>query len=101
MAESIVVGSDGSETASRAVAEATRLAKALGAELHVVSAYEPLRGAKIAGAPTGAAAVWAPLPDSVVEANLAEHAASIRIDGVVVKTHAVQDDPADALLSVA
>jgi nucleotide-binding universal stress UspA family protein len=35
----IVVGTDGSETAERAVWKATALAKALGAELLVVSAY--------------------------------------------------------------
>src|SRR5579862_6000999 len=38
--EAIVVGTNGSETARRAVAEAARLAGALGAEVHVVSAYE-------------------------------------------------------------
>ena len=41
MSESIVVGTDGSETAKRAVAEAARLARGLGAELHIVSAYDP------------------------------------------------------------
>ena len=35
----IVVGTDGSETAERAVWKATALAKAVGAELVVVSAY--------------------------------------------------------------
>ena len=58
MAEAIVVGTDGSDSAQRAVDEAVRIASALGAELHVVSAFEPLRGAKIAGAPEGAAKVW-------------------------------------------
>jgi nucleotide-binding universal stress UspA family protein len=102
MAESIVVGTDGSERADRAVDEAVRLAKALGAELHVVSAYEPLRGAKIAGAPEGAAAVWAPLPDSTVESTLSQTAASARLQGnLEVVTHAVRKDPAEALLSVA
>jgi nucleotide-binding universal stress UspA family protein len=102
MAESIVVGTDGSERADRAVDEAVRLAKALGAELHVVSAYEPLRGAKIAGAPEGAAAVWAPLPDSTVESTLSQTAASARLKGdLEVTTHAVKKDPAEALLSIA
>jgi nucleotide-binding universal stress UspA family protein len=53
MYQSIVVGTDGSETAERAVAEATRLAKALDGELHVVSAYEPLRGVRVEGAQVG------------------------------------------------
>jgi nucleotide-binding universal stress UspA family protein len=51
MAEQIVVGTDGSETAKVAVKEAVRLAKSLGAGVHLVSSYKPLRGAKIAGAP--------------------------------------------------
>ena len=101
MGESIVVGTDGSETAGRAVQEAVRLARALGAELHVVSAYEPIRGARIAGAPEGAAKIWAPLPDADVEATLQEAAATIRMHDVPVTTYAIQKDPADALLEVA
>jgi nucleotide-binding universal stress UspA family protein len=101
MAEAIVVGTDGSETAKRAVEEAVRLASALGAEVHVVSAFEPLRGAKIAGAPEGAAKVWQPLPDSHVESTLSQAAAGIRMKNVEVTTHALEKDPADALLEVA
>jgi nucleotide-binding universal stress UspA family protein len=101
MGEAIVVGTDGSETAKRAVDEAVRLASALGAELHVVSAFEPLRGAKIAGAPEGAAKVWQPLPDSHVESTLSQAAAGVRMKNIEVTTHALEKDPADALLEVA
>jgi nucleotide-binding universal stress UspA family protein len=101
MGEAIVVGTDGSETAKRAVDEAVRLASALGAEVHVVSAFEPLRGAKIAGAPEGAAKVWQPLPDSQVESTLSQAAAGIRMKNVEVTTHALEKDPADAILDVA
>lgn len=101
MGEAIVVGTDGSETAKEAVNEAIRLAKAFGGELHVVSAYKPLRGAHVAGAPAGAAKVWQPLPDSRVEAILQEAAAAVRLRDVPVKTHLSEDEPADALLSVA
>jgi nucleotide-binding universal stress UspA family protein len=101
MSEAIVVGTDGSETAKRAVAEATRLAKVLDAEIHIVSAFEPLRGARIAGAPEGAAKVWAPLPDSNVESVVDQAAALVRLGGVKVQTHVSQKDPADALLEVA
>jgi nucleotide-binding universal stress UspA family protein len=101
MAESIVVGTDGSDSASRAVAEATRLARALGAEVHLVSAFEPVRGARIAGAPDGAAKVWAPLPDAGVESTLSEAATAVRFKGLEVSTHAVESDPADALIGVA
>src|SRR5919108_2513325 len=101
MAGSIVVGTDGSDSAKRAVSEAIRIAGALGAEIHLVSGYEPLRGARIAGAPEGAAKIWAPLPDSGVDATLDEAAAAVRVHDVKVTTHAVEKDPADALLEVA
>ncbi|HEX8975283.1 MAG TPA: universal stress protein [Solirubrobacteraceae bacterium] len=101
MTDAIVVGTDGSDTAERAVAEAVRLAKALGGELHIVAAFTPLRGARIAGAPTGAAQVWAPHPDDQVEAILSEAASRVRLAEVPFTTHAVQDDPADALVHVA
>jgi nucleotide-binding universal stress UspA family protein len=101
MDESIVVGTDGSERAGRAVEQAIRLASAFGAELHVVSGYAPLRGAHVAGAPEGATEVHAPLPDSKVEAILGEAAAAVRAREVKVTTHAVEKDPADALLDVA
>jgi nucleotide-binding universal stress UspA family protein len=99
--ESIVVGTDGSETAKRAVAEAVRLALALAGEVHIVSGYTPLRGARIAGAPEGAAKVWSPLPDAKVEAILQEASATARMAGARVQTHAVAKDGSDALLAVA
>jgi nucleotide-binding universal stress UspA family protein len=100
MSEAIVVGTDGSETAQRAVQEAVRLAKALEAQVHVVSGFRPMH-ARVTGAPTGAAKVWQPLPDSHVEATMQEAEAAVRIAGVKVKTHLVQGDPAEALLNVA
>jgi nucleotide-binding universal stress UspA family protein len=96
LSESIVVGTDGSDTAKRAVAEAVRLAAALGGELHVVSAYEPLRGVHIEGS-----AEVTPLPDAVVDSTLAQAAAVARFSDVAVTTHAVRADPADALLQLA
>ena len=101
MDDSIVVGTDGSETAKQAVTEAVRLAKALGAHVHVVSAYEPLRGARVTGAPEGAAAVWQPLPDDKVESILSQATAGVRLAGLEVTPHAVRKDPADALVEVA
>jgi len=96
VSESIVVGTDGSDTAKRAVAEAVRLAKALGAELHVVSAYEPLRGVHVEPS-----AEVAPLPDDLVDSTLAQAAAVGRFSDVPVSTHAVRGDPADALVDLA
>jgi nucleotide-binding universal stress UspA family protein len=101
MSEAIVVGTDGSDTAMVAVDEAVRLAKALGGEVHIVSAFEPMRGAHVSGAPEGAARVWAPLPDSKVDATLQEAEAAVRLAGVPVTGHTRQQDPAVALLEVA
>lgn len=98
MSESIVVGTDGSDSAKLAVGEAVRLAKALGAEIHVVSAFKPLRSAHVAGE---AGKEFQALPDAKVESTLGEAAASIRIQNVPVSTHAVERDPVDALLEVA
>jgi nucleotide-binding universal stress UspA family protein len=101
MGEAIVVGTDGSDTARLAIEEAARISKALGAELHVVSAFEPVRGARISGAPDAAAKIWSPLPDSEVEEILSDAATKLKGQGMAVKTHAIQRQPADALLEVA
>lgn len=77
---SIVVGTDGSTRATRAVGEAIRLAKALGGELHVVSASRP--------------------PEAS-EPALTAAAARASDEGIDATTHALQGDPADALLDVA
>ncbi|MGZ6671903.1 MAG: universal stress protein, partial [Solirubrobacteraceae bacterium] len=42
MFASIVVGTDGSQTAREAVSQAVELARRLGARLDIVSAYEPV-----------------------------------------------------------
>jgi nucleotide-binding universal stress UspA family protein len=99
--QSIVVGTDGSPTAERAVAEATRLSKALGSGLHVVAAYEPVRGARVDGYPEGAGTGEPLLPDSTVQTIVDAAAATVRLSGVEVKSHTLTGDPAGALLAVA
>jgi len=101
MYESIVVGTDGSETSKRAVTEATRLAEVMKSTVHLVSAYEPLRGTRITGAPEGAAKVWSVAPDAEVESIVEQASAAIRLRDVEVKTHTLTGDPADALLEIA
>lgn len=101
MYEAIVVGTDGSDTAKRAVDEAARLAEATGGRLHIVAAYEPLRGAKIVGAPEGAQKVWEVKPDASVQGVISEAESDARIKGLEVETHTVTGDPADALLEIA
>jgi nucleotide-binding universal stress UspA family protein len=94
MGEAIVVGTNGSETARRAVAEAVKLAAALGAEVHVVSAYE--------GSTTvDADFVKPPADRDVTAAALTEAAEVLRAKNVPVTVHAARGSAADALLEVA
>lgn len=103
MFKSIVVGTDGSDTAGEAVRQAVALAKELGARIELVSAYEPVPASRLAEERREAPAdmQWAINPREDVDATLAA-AAQIGIDaGVEVSTYARQGDPADAILDVA
>ena len=82
MFTSIVVGTDGSDTATQAVRQAIELARAVGARIELVSAYEPGRRED-------------------VEATLREAGAEVEAAGVPVTTYAREGDPADAILDVA
>jgi len=98
-----VVGTDGSDTASQAVREAIDLARVSGAELNIVSAYEPvskrrLQG-EVEGAPADVAHEIGPRED--VNLVLAAAAAEAKKDGVEVLTHPVEGNPAEAILNVA
>jgi nucleotide-binding universal stress UspA family protein len=101
--KSIVVGTDGSETAALAVSEAIALAKSAAGELHVVSGYQPTARARVA-APAAAAAEareWSIPSDAKVESVLDEAAAKARMEGVDVRVHSWKGDPADGLIEVA
>jgi nucleotide-binding universal stress UspA family protein len=69
--------------------------------MHIVSAYEPVRGTRIVGAPEAAAKVWAVAPDARVQVVVEEALADARICGVEARSHTLTGDPADALLEVA
>jgi nucleotide-binding universal stress UspA family protein len=103
MFSSIVVGTDGSETAKEAVRQATSLAKDLGATLDLVSAYEPVPSGRLRQeakeVPEDLA--WMVNPREDVEATLSDAADEARESGVEVNTFARQGDPADAILDVA
>ncbi len=103
MFERIVVGTDGSETAAEAVRQATELARATGAKLDVVSAYEPVPAARLreeAGdIPGDVAHVVGPKED--VNVILEAAAGLAKEAGVEVNTHPREGDPADAILTVA
>jgi nucleotide-binding universal stress UspA family protein len=101
MSDKIVVGTDGSDSAAKAVSEAIRVAKALGGELHVVSAFELVVGAHAGGAPTSDTPALEPVTDSRLDEILDEASASARLSDVEVSVHGVHGHAADALLEVA
>ena len=104
MITSIVVGTDGSETATKAVREAADLAARLGAALELVSAYEPVSKQRLREearqVPDDMA--WMVTPREEVEATLNEAKEMVEDMGVKeVTIHAREGDPADAILDVA
>jgi nucleotide-binding universal stress UspA family protein len=100
---SIVVGTDGSETARKAVREAIELAKQLGASLDIVSAYEPVSNQRLReeARQVPADLEWMVNPREDVEATLHEAAGELDGGGIEVETFAREGDPADAILDVA
>jgi nucleotide-binding universal stress UspA family protein len=99
----IVVGTDGSDTAAEAVRQAVDLAKLSGAQLSIVSAYEPISKRRIEGEQQGAPAdVQHEIgPREDVNLVLDGAAAAAKREGLEVQTHPVEGGPSDALLSVA
>jgi len=103
MFRSIVVGTDGSETARKAVDEAIDLAKSVGAAVCLVSAYEPVPQARLrAEAKQMPEDIqWMVSPREEVDATLSDAADVVREAGLEVEQFAREGDPADAILDVA
>ena len=103
MFQRIVVGTDGSNTASEAVRQAIEVAKSLGASLEVVSAFEPVPQDRLreesSEIPGDIAYAVGPRED--VNQVLEAAAGSAREAGLEANTHAREGDPADAILDVA
>jgi nucleotide-binding universal stress UspA family protein len=101
---SILVGTDGSETARTAVRRAIDLAASLGARLQIVSAYEPVSDQRLRGEEVNVPAdlQWMINPHDDVMALLREAETEAREAGVAtVETFARQGDAADAIVDVA
>lgn len=103
MYNSIVVGTDGSETANKAVRQAIELAEPLKASLHIVTAFQPVSEDKLAreAATMPRDMSWMVNPRDEVDATLAEASEWAEGKGLKIETYARQGDPADALLDVA
>jgi nucleotide-binding universal stress UspA family protein len=101
MFKSIVVGTNGTETADKAVSRAVEWAKLTGAALHVVSAYEPAPAHVGGSRPPAEAAEWAVTPHFKVDAVLDRATDIARADGLDVEVHGPKGDAASAILSAA
>ena len=104
--ETIVTGTDGSETANQAVTHAIQLAKLAGAKLHIVSAYKSVPAIAMA-APDAMSQLGATSADwesqVVAEVNsmlkgLEQQATKA---GVETKTHAIEGDPTEIIVELA
>ena len=103
MFRSIVVGTDGSETAQDAVDRASSPARADRRALELVSAYEPVPSQRLRDEARQVPAdlQWMVNPREDVDATLARAAERGRASGVEVTRYAREGDPADAILDVA
>jgi nucleotide-binding universal stress UspA family protein len=99
----VVVGTDGSATAGRAVRHAADLAGAFGARLTVVTAYEPGTGVTAQELESAPEDVRWRLTDASGAEDLAGAARRIARDAGVqdVRTRVAQGEPAAALIDVA
>lgn len=103
MIERIAVGTDGSETASKAVDFALDMAEKYEAKLAVISSYSPVPEDKLSKEQADAPheIVWSINPMQEVEADLKEVEEKAQERGVKTISEARQGDPADVLCELA
>lgn len=101
MYSTIVVGTDGSGSASGAVTQAAKLAALTGATVHIVTAYK-LTSGMAAMAPETAAFVSSEADARAAAEEVLERAAGqVRGAGAKVETHACPGGAAEAIIEVA
>lgn len=98
----VVVGTDGSSTADKAVQAAADIARSWGAELHVVTAVRAPRPgmAEATGAPLVDTGVGQALADEAAK-SVGEEAVEKYGDGLKVEAHSAQGSPDDVILNTA
>jgi nucleotide-binding universal stress UspA family protein len=102
MFERIVVGTDGSDTATQALLSAAKLAAQSSAELHVVSGFHKKSGIKVDSGGAGSDGdAWMVSSTFAVEGILRDATDLVRKEKVAVTTHHEEGDPAKALITVA
>jgi nucleotide-binding universal stress UspA family protein len=105
MYTTIVVGTDGSDSAAVAVRQAAELAQAGGGTLHIVHAYQPMNMGTVAmSAGSGGATIDVAGVNESIASNartVCDRSRSIVDAALTCETHAEPGDPCDALISVA
>jgi nucleotide-binding universal stress UspA family protein len=99
----IVVGTDGSETATEAVRQAIELARLSGAKLDIVAAFEPIPQSRVRGeqgeVPGDVSYAIGPRED--VNVALESAVGMAKQESIEAEPFPRQGDPADAILDVA
>src|SRR3954454_13336950 len=100
---SIVVGTDGAETAGEAGRQTMELAKAVGAKVNLVTAFQTVGNQRLREERQQVPddAQWMVNEREDVEATLKAAAERAKEAGVEAQSFARQGDPADAILDVA
>jgi nucleotide-binding universal stress UspA family protein len=103
MIRAIAVGTDGSDTANKAVAFAIDLAQRYGARLVVISSYQPISPARVDRERDGAPedVQWAISPHEEVDEIMSAVKARAEAGGVPTTTLASEGDPAEVLVRTA
>jgi nucleotide-binding universal stress UspA family protein len=100
----IVVGTDGSDTATEAVRQATELARLSGAQLDIVSAFEPIpqRQVNVEAREAPGDVQYEIGPREDVNLILDAASGNAKQAGIAeVQTHPREGDPAEAILDIA
>jgi nucleotide-binding universal stress UspA family protein len=103
MIETIAVGTDGSETASKAVDFALDLAEKFGSHVVVASSYRPVSEGRVRSEQREAPEdiQWSINPMEDVEATLRGAEQKAKARGLTTTSEAREGDPADVLCSIA
>ena len=103
MIQTVAVGTDGSETASKAVDFAFDVAEKFGAKVVICSSYKPVTEDRVRQAQKDAPEdiQWSINPTQEVDSNLTAAADRAKGRGLQTVTEAREGDPADVLCDIA
>jgi nucleotide-binding universal stress UspA family protein len=101
MYKSVLVATDGSETAAEAVRVAIGLAKTFGATLHVANVYRSGGSSRMTVPDMKMALPEGINPGSVAATQAESDAAHARTQGVNAQTHVVTGNPAERIVAIA